>query len=175
MAQNSTLRQHRQLLADNPLAFTDDLTRAKRTIIRHLRSYGYTLLKASKPPPVVAEYVDAIFKTQGCKPFFNIDSELPYCWNAPKHWDKNYIRYEWGHLKSKNQNNAASDIENLCLQSARCNQHVQTSMDISEVSEWLKGSEVASRIAEILEARKELFTTLLWKGLVTDLNKFRPT
>jgi hypothetical protein len=174
MTQRPPLRQHRQCLAANPNAFTQDLPRAKRTVIAHLQECGYTLLRESRPQPAVAAYVDAIFETQAHQPFFNIPSELPYCWNAPMHWDKNYIRYEWGHLRSRNQNKAVSDITNLCLQSARCNQHVQTSMDIEEVYEWLNGSQVALRIAEILEARKQLFSSPRWETLIADLNQFRP-
>jgi hypothetical protein len=99
---------------------------------------------------VVDRFVDAIFATQDEKPFFHVDGELLYCWNAPKDWDKDYIRYEWGHLSSRNQNKVAHNIQNLCLQSARCNQHVQTSMDIDEVLKWLDGSQVAERVRQVM-------------------------
>ena len=79
---------------------------------------------------------------------------LPFCWNSPKDWDKDYIRYEWGHLRSRNLNGDAHQIENICLQSARCNQHVQTSMDIAEVLVWLSGSAIAARVQTVLERRQ---------------------
>ena len=88
-------------------------------------------------------------------------------------WDKNYIRYQWGHLRSRNQNELAHEITNLCLQSARCNQHIQTSMDISEVESWLSGSAVAKRIADVLAARQALFAGARWTDILTRLSRFR--
>ena len=95
------------------------------------------------------------------------------CWNAPKDWDKDFIRYEWGHLHSRNQNESAHDVENLCLQSARCNQHVQTSMDITEVIGWLEGSRVAERVRIVLDRRRRLFDSQVWKTLAEELSRFR--
>jgi hypothetical protein len=102
-----------------------------------------------------------------------VDGDLPYCWNAPKDWDKDYIRYEWGHLSSRNQNEGAHHIENLCLQSARCNQHIQTSMDIGEVLFWLEGSRVAERARVVLERRQQFFSSDGWKDLFNELSRFR--
>jgi hypothetical protein len=122
---------------------------------------------------VVDLFVDVIFDAQFRLPFFYVDSPLPYCWNAPKDWDKSYIRYEWGHLHSRNQNEDAHHIQNLCLQSARCNQHVQTSMDIDEVLAWLDGSQVAARVRRVLERRRELFESDDWRNLLSELSRFR--
>ena len=175
MAQRFTLREHRQALRANPNAFLHDLPRAKRTVISHLRNCGYSLLSVARPPPPIEEYVEAIFDTQARQPFFNVPSELPYCWNSPKDWDKNYIRYEWGHLDSRNQCDAPDNITNLCLQSARCNQHIQTSLNIDEVQDWLQGSPVAHRVSEVMQARDALFTSPRWKDLLASLAVYRPS
>ena len=73
-------------------------------------------------------------------------TELPLCWNAPKNWDLNYVKYEWGHLHSRDQNPvAAHRLENLALYSARCNQHIQTSMNTEELMTY--GGVLAQRIS----------------------------
>ena len=175
MSGSDTLRHHRQQLAANPAAYTQDIPRTKRTIIKHLKDCGYSLLKESLNVSAVDDLVDVIFETQQRHPFFHIENELPYCWNAPMDWDKNYIRYQWGHLISRNQNVTAHQLTNLCLQSARCNQHIQTSMDISEVSIWLEGSAVAKRIADVLAARESLFTSPRWHAILDRLARYRQT
>lgn len=113
-----------------------------------------------------------VLATQEGKPFFHVEAALPFCWNAPKDWDKSYIRYEWGHLRSVNQNADADTLENLCLQSARCNQHVQTSMDIDEVVLWLEGSAIAKRVRDVLARRKALFASAEWRALLGELARY---
>lgn len=167
------LKEHREALRRNAEAYTADLPRVRLTAVGHLKRCGFRRVTRSRCESLVDEFVDAIFNTQNRQPFFHIDSELPFCWNSPKDWDKNYIRYEWGHLRSVNQNEDANQIENLCLQSARCNQHIQTSMDIIEVLEWLKGSTVEDRIRAILERRKQLFASGEWRQLLAGLEQFR--
>ncbi len=175
MGGSDTLRHHRQQLAANSSAYTADIPRTKRTVIKHLKDCGYNLLREAVHVQAVDDLVDAIFETQQHRPFFHIESELPYCWNAPMDWDKNYIRYQWGHLASRNQNVTAHQITNLCLQSARCNQHIQTSMDISEVAAWLDGSSVAKRIAQVLAAREALFASPRWQTILGQLARYRQT
>lgn len=87
--------------------------------------------------------------------------------------DENYIRYEWGHLQSRNQNADADQLENLALYSARCNQHIQTSMDISEVREWLDGSRIARRIDEVVARRTQLIQSAAWIDLCVRLDAHR--
>ncbi len=131
-----SLLQHRQELAANPAVYTQDLERAARTLLIHLKAagYGYMTLKRGKAERI--EFVRLIFRAQGERPFLHIEAPLPYFWNSPYRddWRFNYIRYEWGHLRSKNQNQAAAlHFENLCLMSARCNQQIQSSMNINEL------------------------------------------
>lgn len=168
-----TLRIHRESLRDNPAAYTADLPRIQCTAVVHLKRCGYRRVTRARCGVLVDTFVGAIFETQNRQPFFHVESALPFCWNRPTDWDKNYIRYEWGHLRSSNQNEDAHQIENICLQSARCNQHIQTSMDIVEVLEWLKGSAVADRIEQVLKRRQRLFASDEWQQLLKEFDAFR--
>jgi hypothetical protein len=163
------LLSHRVALANNPQAYSADVSRLSKTAVNHLKQCGYTRVTQARCGSIVDKFVSYIFDTQDRLPFFHIDGNLPFCWNSPKDWDKNFICYEWGHLRSKNQNADAYQLENLCLQSARCNQHIQTSMDISEVLIWLDGSKVAERTRHVLEKREKLFASDNWKNLVKEL------
>lgn len=166
----TTLREHRLALAANPNAFESDLPRLARTLVPHLKRCGYGRVGV-RSRTLVSEIVEQIFEAQGRRPLFHIDAQLPYCWNAPGFWNCNYIRYEWGHLRSRNQNQDAEHIENLVLSSARCNQHIQTSMDINEVRDWLDGSRIATRIDEVLESRRRLFQSARWLELSARLKQ----
>lgn len=152
-------------LAANPNAFEADVPRLSKTLVPHLKRSGYSRSGIKVARPFVAEVVELLFNAQGRRPLFHIEGELPYCWNAPGSWQRDYIRYEWGHLRSRNQNTDAEHIENLSLCSARCNQHIQTSMDIDEVRAWLDGSQVARRIDEVLQQRTQLFQSPAWQEL----------
>ena len=168
-----TLRAHREALAQNPAAYIADLPRVRETAVYHLKKCGFVRATRARCASVVDQFLDAIFETQARLPFFYVDNPLPYCWNAPKDWDKTYIRYEWGHLSSRNQNVGAHDVENICLQSARCYQHIQMSMDIDEVLAWLDGSRIAERVRFVLERRRQLFESSDWRDLLRELSRFR--
>lgn len=167
-----TLKEHRECLSSNPNAYSEDLVRLERTLIPHLKRCGYSKIGKSSAKPMRELFVSLIFDTQDNLPFFHVDGDLPFCWNSPKGWQYNYIRYEWGHLDSKNQNNNAERIDNLSIMSARCNQHMQTSMDIDEVREWLYGSRLSSRIEYILAKRELLFRSKAWSELIESLEEF---
>jgi hypothetical protein len=169
-----TLLQHRQELSANPEAYTKDLKRAARTLAPHLKKAGYPLLTPTRSEAERYEFVRLIFRAQGERPFFHIDTPLPYCWNAPSHdgWEVNYIKYEWGHLRSINQNpGIAFDAENLCLMSARCNQHIQSSMNIDELLVY--GGALEATIRKNLAARQALFVSEDWKSLIAQLGRFK--
>jgi hypothetical protein len=169
-----TLRVHRMALAHNPRrTYEFDLERVRKTAVNRLKQCGFRRVTKRRCGPLVDRFVDLVFKTQDWRPFFHVEGPLPFCWNAPKDWHRDYVRYEWGHLRSQNQNEDSHQIENLCLQSARCNQHIQTSMDIEEVREWLHGSAVAARIDAVLERRRNLFQSAEWKALLAELEGFR--
>jgi len=169
----STLQQHRIALAKNNQANTQDRARLDKTAVAHLKQCGFPKATLFRCPELISEFVDKVFATQDQKPFFHIENDLPYCWNAPKDWNKDFIVYEWGHLRSKNQNNNPYQIDNLCLQSARCNQHIQTSMDIEEVLKWLDGSHVADRIRYVQNKRDLLFASVEWKNLEAKLSQYK--
>lgn len=99
-------------------------------------------------------------------------TELPLCWNAPKDWEKDYIKYEWGHLLSRNQNAAdAHRLENLALYSARCNQHIQTSLDVPEL--MIYGGIIAQRISIVLTRRRQMFSSDAWAKVVAGLGSVK--
>lgn len=168
-ATTRTLREHRVALAENPLAYERDLDRLSRSILPHLKRCGLRGVGSDEPHPLVHEVVALLFEAQGRRPLFHVEARLPFCWNAPKDWNLDHVRYEWGHLRSRNQNEDADQLENLALCSARCNQHIQTSMDIAEVRDWLAGSRVAARIDEVLVNRERLFGSTRWQGLRAQL------
>jgi hypothetical protein len=59
------------------------------------------------------------------------------------------------------------------IQSARCNNHVQTSMNIEEVLIWLRGSQVAARVRVVLRKRERLFVTNQWLDFKRELEAYR--
>ena len=80
-------------------------------------------------------------------------------------WKVNYIKWEIGHLISLNQG-GLNNPENLSFQSARCNQHIQTSMNYYETTEYTYIEEVKKRIDKlfILHKSKE------WNDILEKLN-----
>lgn len=171
-AEQRTLRRHREALAGNPDAFTADIPRAVQTLIPHLKACGFARATPRRSESVAAEVVQLLFDAQERRPFFHVDAALPFCWNRPADWDKPYIRYEWGHLHSRNQSlGAPATLTDLCLQSARCNQHIQTSMDIDEVLDWLTGSRIEARVQRVLARREELFRSDRWRAALEQLQR----
>tara|TARA_R110000824_G_C14913483_1_gene646894 strand:- start:36 stop:623 length:588 start_codon:yes stop_codon:yes gene_type:complete len=176
-----TLLEHRNAIKDNPNSYTDDLERCERNILTHLKmtpslsALTESRVKKSTQPTIMKRLVTILFEAQNKKPFFHIEkSTLPMCWNAPKDWNKDYIKYEWGHLFSINQSGTnAHNIENISLQSARCNQHIQTSMNVDELLVY--GGELASIIERNLETRQKLFNSQEWIDLRSDLQTLNQT
>lgn len=169
----ATLRRHREALARNPFAYELDRPRLSRTVVPHLKRCGYLRAGRRDAADAVDVVVGLLFEAQGRHPMFSDEGPLPYCWNRPQHWELDYIRYEWGHLNSRNQNEDADGLTNLSIQSARCNQHIQTSMDILEVKGWLAGSAVDARIDRVLDARARLFASSTWQAAVRYREKYR--
>jgi hypothetical protein len=94
------------------------------------------------------------------------------CRNRPQNWNIDFIKYEWGHLLSKNQNETESEnIHNLALYSARCNQHIQSSMDIQEL--MIYGGILAQRISSVLLNRRKLFESDEWKSIINQINQYK--
>ena len=165
------LIEHRRNLNNNPNAYTQDLIgdRLTRTIINHIRDDFINIRFDRTKQKVLKQIVNKLFEAQEHRPFFHIEgTELPLCWNRPRDWNCNYIKYEWGHLLSRNQNPEIKNIiENLGLYSARCNQHIQSSMNIQEL--MIYGGILAQRISIVLTNRRMLFESNEWKDLINKL------
>jgi hypothetical protein len=164
-----TLKEHRSLIKDtNGIVNDVERRRLYNTIKNHLRRAGVRNL--SNKISLIHQFVDLILETQNNKPLFWIDSHLPFCWNNPRDW-KNYpyIRLQWGHLQPNNSLIECNQLENLCLQSARCNNHIQSSMPIDDVKELFRGSKTYERIVEVEEKRQFLFQSERWRILCKNL------
>jgi len=170
-----TLRQHRERLAEaGSEAYLKDIERCYGSVVPHLKKSGYKKVTLKRCGGLIEDFVDMIFSAQGKRPFFHIEAELPFCWNTRRYggWHLSYIKYEWGHLNSINQNiNSAHNIENLCLQSGRCNQHIQSSLNANELISY--GGKLEKIINKNLESRKLLFASAEWASLLEKLDKFK--
>ncbi|WP_139443911.1 hypothetical protein [Aeromonas veronii] len=171
-----SLLEHRENLKNNIRAYEIDIERCYGTVVKHLKDAGYKRITLNRAESLIKRFVDLIFEAQDCKPFFHIESSsgLPYCWNSPSKngWDVDYIKYEWGHLQSRNQNgDAAHCAQNLCLQSARCNQHIQSSMNVGELKEY--GGKLEQSINKNLDKRDTLFASSKWKDLLVELEHWK--
>jgi len=167
---NSKLIDHRKALSNNPDAYTFEISdknikRLVKTLVPHLKNAGLRVSPV-KNHDELSVIIKLLFSAQENRPFFHIEgTEIPLCWNSPKDWDKSYIKYEWGHLRSRNQaGDRAHNLENLGLYSARCNQHIQTSMHIEELMVY--GGILAQRISNVLTARRKLFESVEWNNAV---------
>ena len=170
---NMTLIDHRRRLSNNPNAYTfeiqdENIERLVKSLIPHLNNAGLKVTLRSSFSGL-SQIIKMLFEVQDNRPFFHVEgTELPLCWNRPRDWDKNYIKYEWGHLRSKNQaQNKTNKIENLGLYSARCNQHIQSSMHIEEL--MIYGGILAQRISNVLTARRKLFESDQWQDLIKEI------
>lgn len=169
-----TLREHRlRLHSAGSLAYTHEIdlniSRLIKTLVPHLRAAGYKKVSPTRNADCLSRVIKMLFEAQDSRPMFHVEgTELPLCWNSPKDWNKDYIKYEWGHLLSRNQNtNNAHRLENLALYSARCNQHVQTSLNIHELMVY--GGIIAQRISLVLTNRRRLFVSNEWVTTLKEL------
>lgn len=173
----STLYEHRVKIRSNSLAYgfdldNDDCHRLSKTLAIHLSNMGFRL-SLKKHGKLLRAYILLLFEVQDRQPIFNIDkTDLPLCWNRPRDWELNYIKYEWGHLSSINQNiESAHRLTNLGLYSARCNQHIQASMDIEELLPYKGG--LGERIEKVMSQRQKLFNSDKWRELEEKIQTFR--
>ena len=167
------LIEHRQIIDKSPNAYEKDLEddRLVKSIINHIREDFSNVRFDQNKKIILKKLIILLFKAQENRPFFHVEgTELPLCWNRPSDWGIDYIKYEWGHLLSQNQRpEKSSSIENIGLYSARCNQHIQSSMNIQELMVY--GGLLAQRISNVLTNRRLLFQTNEWKELIEELKK----
>ncbi|AEE20364.1 hypothetical protein JM84_2297 [Dokdonia sp. Hel_I_63] len=163
--------EHRRIINKNPQAYETDLEseRLVKSIINHIRNDFSNVRFDKQKREILREIVILLFEAQEHRPFFHVEgTELPLCWNRPSDWNIDYIKYEWGHLLSQNQMpEKSSSIENIGLYSARCNQHIQSSMNIQELMVY--GGLLAQRISNVLTNRRILFASKKWNNLITSL------
>lgn len=164
----STLEDHRRRLIQIAPDFTEK-ARLANSLVPHLLQFGFR----KSPEDLRCQIVESILATQDYKPFFWIDAALPYCWNDPKHWDRSQIIYQWGHLNPRNSVGDAGVVTDLCLMSARCNNHIQSSLPLADVEEYFRGSAVGTRIQEVLKRRRVLFESSQWKQLMSQLDRYK--
>lgn len=165
------LIDHRRIIEKSPNAYTKDLDsdRLVGTLVNHLKKDFQDVRFSSEKKIIVKQIIELLFEAQDNRSFFHIEgTELPLCWNRPSDWNCDYIKYEWGHLLSRNQNpNKLDSIENLGFYSARCNQHIQSSMNIQQLMVY--GGLIAQRISNVLTKRRILFDSERWKNLIANL------
>ena len=169
-----TLIEHRRNINENPDAYEIDLRsdRLVESIINHIREDFRGVRFNQEKRDILKKIVYLLFEAQEHRPFFHVEgTELPLCWNRPSDWDNiDYIKYEWGHLLSQNQRpEESSSIENIGLYSARCNQHIQSSMNIQELMVY--GGLLAQRISNVLTNRRILFASEKWEHLIKALKE----
>lgn len=172
-----TLNEHRTNLSQNSDCYIYDIfydtERIINTFVPHIKKAGFSGISFKKNYDLLKSIIFSFFEMQENRPFFHVEgTELPLCWNSPKDWDKNYIKYEWGHIHSINQNQKnAHSIKNLGLYSARCNQHIQSSLDVQEL--MIYGGILATRISSVLTKRRFLFESEKWIKIETELNQYQ--
>ena len=165
-----TLLHHRTNLLKNPNRYIQDKERAINQFAE--TSYKYYGPCGKNKKLIIAllkQLGELVFKNQECKPIYEYLDTLPRAWNSPMRggWKVNYIKWETGHLISLNQG-GLNNPENLSFQSARCNQHIQTSMNYFETTEYNCKEEVKHRIDNlfILHKSKE------WNEILEQINSF---
>jgi len=173
------LSEHRLGLKGNVDAYFKDFPRLARNLLLRFQRMGYQKLdrRDRASMDVVRDYIFLIAKTQGFRPFFHLPevSDGPWCWNNPEHWRLDYIVYQWGHLSPLSEGGGKDELEDLSIQSARCNSQIQTALSIDAVEQWLGDGRLKQRIQEVRAARAILFASSEWDALKKNLRSFWPT
>jgi hypothetical protein len=118
-----------------------------------------------------------IFDAQGGKPLYEYTTKdgLPRAWNNPTQgykdnlgrpiWITHHIEYHIGHLISDSRGGSWHP-SNLSFQSARCNLHVQSSLNFYETTEYELIEEVKLRIDNLFDLHK----TDEWMRIIKELD-----
>ena len=162
------LSDHRLNLFNNEERYLKDKDRAVKNLSNHIWSWAKEENPFSKKKDKIAYAIalaNIIFDSQGQTPLFEFGDKI-LAWNNPKDWEHDYIRYEVGHMNPRN-NGGKSNPENLCFMSARCNQHIQSSLPLEEVIEhyFNNNNEVIKRIQNL----KESHESDEWRDLIESL------
>jgi len=164
------LQKHRENLAQNDLRFSQDKDRAIENWVKEALKEVNTTNNNRNQAKIILNYLaNMVWEAQGGVPLFQFDSNsnLPMSWNRPQDGEKNYIRYEIGHMISRNCG-GGSNVENLCFQSARCNQHIQTSLSLNEVVEaYFSHNQI---VLDRINALTALYQSETWQAKKIDLD-----
>ena len=165
------LNAHRQMLSDNSLWNVVDKSRTVDKWIEEAWKYVRTKTSLSKKNarPILHKMALMVWNAQDGLPLFHFMSSknLPMSWNRPQDGELNYVRYEIGHM-SPRLSGGDSHPNNLSFQSARCNQHIQSSLDMDEVLTYFEAiPEVLHRVSnlEVLHQSNEWIDCLTELGL----------
>ena len=172
MSYPNGLNEHRLSLKNNNLCFIQDKERAINNWCKH--SYEFiktkTTFKKTEIWGTLNQMAELVWEAQEGKPLFHflsVKNDMPMSWNRPQNGADNYIRYEIGHINPIHTG-GTSHPNNLCFQSARCNQHIQSSLDIEEVILYFSSiHDVLERInrLKILHKSEEWNLLLIKLGL----------
>ena len=170
----NTLLEHRKRLLKNSNRYIQDKDRAiKQFAETAYKNYGRCGKNKKMIIQLLQELGSLVFKAQGNESIYEYQDTLPRAWNSPMKggWKINYIKWEIGHLISLNQG-GSNNPENLSFQSARCNQHIQTSMNYFETTEYNCKEEVKNRINNLFA----LHESDEWKDILKKINSIiKPT
>ena len=160
------LNAHREMLAANQSRFIEDKERAVKNWVEHAWKCARTTttrMSKKQATPHLREMALLVWEAQGGVPLFNFgrDGAIP-CWNRPQDGLKDYIRYEIGHM-DPTSNGGSSKPENLCFQSARCNQHIQSSLHMDEVVAYY--FQTNNEVLERLKSLQRLHNSKGWASL----------
>ena len=163
------LYKHRQMLAANNSCFLQDKDRAIKNWISHSWSYTKDKVLGNKRHyhNLLEDMAEMVWEAQDGKPLFQFESSsgLPMSWNRPQNGEEDYIRYEIGHINPK-LSGGNSHPNNLTFQSARCNQHIQSSLGLDEVTLYFASiPEVTDRINRVFQ----LHSSIAWKQKLSKL------
>ena len=163
------LNAHRQLLTENENWNLTDQDCTVDKWIGEAWSYIREVSTISKKlaTPILRKMALMVWNAQAGLPLFHFESKkgLPMSWNRPQDGGLNYIRYEIGHM-TPSLSGGISHPNNLSFQSARCNQHIQSSLDMDEVLSYFESvPEVLKRIENI----KKLHQSSEWIDCLTQL------
>lgn len=165
---NKTLFEHRLELINNPLCWEQHFESARKNLANKI--WDWVRLNNPKAKkvvkfPFILEMADLIFEHQDKRPFFHIGDDMITAWNSPRDWDKNYIIYQIGHMNPIN-NGGESNPENLCYMSARCNQHIQSSLPMDEVlAIYFNSNSIAKKVVDKYNNLLKLHQSEKWLEL----------
>lgn len=160
------LNEHRMLLLNNTNYNTHHKEKAISNFVKMHATKAYP--KNKNKIFLLTEAAEMVWKAQEGKPMFDfiLSDGLPSAWNRPQYFADNYIHYEIGHIIPRNAE-GESKINNLCFMSARCNQHIQSSLNMDAVINgyFSQNNEVLKR----WENLNDLWISQEWLDLEKDL------